>query len=196
MSILEIVRMGDPVLRHQAEPLAPERLADPVTQRFLDDMIDTMREAEGVGLAAPQVGEAVQLFVYESVPDAGDAPADEAGGELDGGIPLRVVINPMVEPEPGELVFDWEGCLSIPDLRGLVPRHPAVRVRGLDRHGQPLDYVARGFEARIVQHEFDHLNGVLFLDRMRDLKSLAFYEEWEALHLSDAAEDPRALRPE
>ena len=90
-----------------------------------------------------------------------------------------MVINPMVEPIPGELVYDWEGCLSIPDLRGLVPRHPAVRVRGLDPVGAPLDYRADGFEARIVQHEFDHLNGVVFLDRMRDLQSLSFYDEWD-----------------
>jgi len=197
MSLLPIVRMGDPVLRRQADTLPPERLSEPETQRFLDDMIETMRDADGVGLAAPQVGEAVQLFVYESVPeneegDGGDA-ADDGG--RDGSIPLRVVVNPMIEPEPGELVYDWEGCLSIPDLRGLVPRHPAVRVRGLDRHGAPLDYVARGFEARIVQHEFDHLNGVLFLDRMRDLKSLSFYDEWEE-HLRGAADDLRALRPE
>ena len=84
---------------------------------------------------------------------------------------------------PGEQVFDWEGCLSIPDLRGLVPRHSAVRLHGLDREGRPLERVVEGFEARIVQHEFDHLNGVLFLDRMRDLQSLAFLDEWhEFLH--------------
>lgn len=186
MPVLPIVRMGDPVLRTPARPLAPERLPEGEVQRFIDDMVDTMREAEGVGLAAPQVGEALQLFVYEAQ-GAEDDPAS--------GIPLRVVVNPMLEPEPGELVYDWEGCLSIPDLRGLVPRHPAVRVRGLDRHGQPLDYVARGFEARIVQHEFDHLSGVLFLDRMRDLKSLAFYDEWE-VHLRGAGDDPRSALPE
>jgi peptide deformylase len=101
----------------------------------------------------------------------------------------------MVEPLPGELVYDWEGCLSIPDLRGLVPRHPAVRVRGLDRGGGALDYVARGFEARIVQHEFDHLNGVVFLDRMRDLQSLAFYEEWERF-LAESGAGARSAPPE
>lgn len=186
MSVLPIVRMGEPVLRTPAEPVAVENLRAAEMQRIVDDMVETMRAAEGVGLAAPQVGEGIQLFVYEALSDAAEDPGD--------GIPLRVVINPMVEPESGELVYDWEGCLSIPDLRGLVPRHPAVRVRGLDRDGQPLDYVAQGYEARIVQHEFDHLNGVLFLDRMRDLKSLAFYEEWEA-HLKGAA-DARAAKPE
>jgi peptide deformylase len=196
MSVLPIVRMGDPVLRRQAEPLPPERLSEPGIQRFVDDMIETMRDADGVGLAAPQVGEAVQLFVYESLPDdEGEDGGDPDEGGRDGAIPLRVVVNPMLEPLPGEHVYDWEGCLSIPDLRGLVPRHPAVRVRGLDRQGAPLDFVAHRFEARIVQHEFDHLNGVLFLDRMRDLKSLSFYDEWEE-HLRGAADDPRALRPE
>jgi peptide deformylase len=86
----------------------------------------------------------------------------------------------MITPQARELAYDWEGCLSIPDLRGLVPRHPKVRVQGLDREGRPLDYVVTGFEARIVQHEFDHLNGIVFLDRMRDLRSLAFFDEWEA----------------
>lgn len=177
--------MGDPGLRTAAEPLSAERLRDAELQRFVDDMIDTMRDADGVGLAAPQVAEVIQLFVYEAT-DAEDPAA---------GIPLRVVVNPMVEPLPGELVYDWEGCLSIPDLRGLVPRYPAVRVRGLDRLGAPLDFVAEGYEARIVQHEFDHLNGVLFVDRMRDLKSLSFYDEWEE-HLRGAGDGERASKPE
>ncbi len=185
MALLPIVRLGHPALRRPAEPLAPGRIGERPVHRLIDDMIDTMRDAEGVGLAAPQVGMAIQLFVYEAVdPD-----------DPDGSIPLRTVINPMLEPLPGEMVWDWEGCLSIPDLRGLVPRHPAVRVRGLDRDGAPLDYVAEGFEARIVQHEYDHLNGVVFLDRMRDLRSLAFYEEWEEF-LREAASDPARSRPE
>jgi peptide deformylase len=121
-----------------------------------------MHDARGVGLAAPQVAEELQLFVYEAQD-----------------IPQRVVINPMITPQVRELVHDWEGCLSIPDLRGLVPRHPRVRVQGLDREGRPLDYLAHGFEARIVQHEFDHLNGVIFLDRMRDLKTLSYLDEWQ-----------------
>jgi peptide deformylase len=128
-------------------------------------MVETMRDAHGVGLAAPQLGEEVQIFIYRAA-----GPPE---------IPLHVVINPMIASHGRELVYDWEGCLSIPDLRGLVPRHPSVRVQGLDRQGKPLDYVVSGFEARIVQHEFDHLNGVVFLDRMRDLRSLAFFDEWE-----------------
>lgn len=173
MAILPILRMGNPVLRTPADPVSPEVLAEAATQQLIDDMIETMHGADGVGLAAPQIGVDWQLFVYQA----------EDEDDEEGGIPLCVLVNPMVEPVPGELVFDWEGCLSIPDLRGLVPRHPAVRVRGLDRDGRLQDRVVEGFEARIVQHEFDHLSGVLFLDRMRDFASLAFFDEWqEFLH--------------
>lgn len=185
MPVLPIVRLGHPALRTPAEPLPAGRLEEPATQRLIDDMIETMRAADGVGLAAPQVGTGWQLFVYEAVDAA-------RPGE---GIPLRVVVNPMLVPDGHELVYDWEGCLSIPDLRGLVPRHPAVRVRALDRAGNPLDYLAEGFEARIVQHEFDHLNGVVFLDRMRDFQSLAFYEEWER-YLVEPGAAPGGARPE
>lgn len=170
-----IVRLGHPALRTPAQPLAPGRIADPEVQSLIDDMVETMHEANGVGLAAPQVGLELQLFVYQAA-----GPPE---------IPLHVVINPMIRPQAGELVYDWEGCLSIPDLRGLVPRHPAVRVQGLDREGQPLDYLVSGFEARIVQHEFDHLNGVVFLDRMRDLHSLAFFAEWELYMVDRSRQD-------
>jgi peptide deformylase len=178
VAVLPIVRLGDPVLRTAAEPVDPERLGTRKLQKLIDDMVATMRAADGVGLAAPQVGVGLQLFVYEVV----DEEAPEAA------IPLTVVVNPMIEPEGHEVVYDWEGCLSIPDLRGLVPRQPAVRLRALDRSGQPIDRRVDGFESRVVQHEFDHLNGVVFLDRMRDLRSLAFYEEWERfLREEDAA---------
>jgi len=223
MPVRPIVRLGHPTLRSVAQALPPGRIAEPAMQELIDDMIETMRAAHGVGLAAPQLGTSLQIFVYELAPievppeapaDAPDAPAvapetrtpeareparlaAEAVRQAGAPIPLHVVINPMLTPQSGELVYDWEGCLSIPDLRGLVPRHPAVRVRGLDRLGQALDYVAQGFEARIVQHEHDHLNGVLFLDRMRDLKALAFREEWERYMAPGSAEppDPFALHP-
>lgn len=177
MPVRPIVRLGHPALRTVAGALSPESLASPETQLLIDDMIDTMHEAHGVGLAAPQVAAELQLFVYES--SAHD-------------IPLHVVVNPMITPHERELVYDWEGCLSIPDLRGMVPRHPAVRVQGLDREGKPLDYVCRGFEARIVQHEFDHLNGVVFLDRMRDFKTLGYIEEW-GRHMGGEKEDDTAV---
>jgi peptide deformylase len=161
MPVRPIVRLGHPALRTVARAVPPERIGDPEIQQLIDDLVETMHEARGVGLAAPQVAAELQIFVYES--------AD---------IPLRVVINPMIAPQEREQVHDWEGCLSIPDLRGMVPRHPAVRVQGLDREGHPLNYGVRGFEARIVQHEFDHLNGVVFLDRMRDFRTLSYIDEW------------------
>jgi peptide deformylase len=178
MPLLPIVRLGHPVLRTPASPVAPERIAGVEIQQLVDDMIETMQEARGVGLAAPQVGLPLQLFVYEAIGRA----------DRNTEVPLHVVINSMITPLSRELAYDWEGCLSIPDLRGLVPRHPAVRVQGLDRAGHPLDYVASGLEARIVQHEFDHLNGVVFLDRMRDLKTLGYNEEWERYLSGDRPE--------
>ena len=183
MPLRPIVRLGHPALRTPADPVDADRLSDPEIQTLIDDMLETMLEAGGVGLAAPQLGISLQLFVYAVVdPEAEGGPAEDGPGEDSPGLDdpeLRVLINPALEPVHGELVYDWEGCLSIPDLRGLVPRHPAVRVHGLDRDGQTLDYRAEDYEARIVQHEYDHLNGVVFLDRMRDLRSLAFGAEWE-----------------
>lgn len=181
MPLKSIVRLGHPALRTSAEPVTPEQLADPATQTLIDDMLETMHEASGVGLAAPQIGLGLQLFVYAAV----DPDADEELEEAE----LKVLVNPAVEPAPGEPVYDWEGCLSIPDLRGLVPRHPAVRVHALDRHGQSISFEASGYEARIIQHEFDHLNGIVFLDRMRDFRSLAFEAEWEEFMTSDPADD-------
>ncbi len=180
MPIRPIIRLGHPALRTPAEPLDAERIADPEIQTLIDDMFETMLEAGGVGLAAPQLGLSLQLFVYAVVdPDIDIAAVDDDGPEV------RALINPALEPAHGELVYDWEGCLSIPDHRGLVPRHPEVRIHGLDREGRALDYRAEGYEARIVQHEYDHLNGVVFLDRMRDLRSLAFGAEWEEFLTTD-----------
>ncbi|MEM7481898.1 MAG: peptide deformylase [Acidobacteriota bacterium] len=167
MALLELLRLGHPVLRSQADRIADTDIRSEELQQLIDDMVETMTQAEGVGLAAPQVGQVRQVFVFR-------APNDE----------VRVAINPLMTAEGGELVDDWEGCLSIPGLRGLVPRYPAVRLQALDRDGEAFDEVFEGFSARIVQHENDHLNGVLFLDRMRNLRSLCFTEEWEQL-LSD-----------
>ncbi len=170
MPVRPIVRLGHPALRTPAEPVAKARFSDPELQSLIDDMFETMLESGGVGLAAPQIGIELQIFVYAVIdPDAGEEQQPE----------LKALINPTIDPRPGELVYDWEGCLSIPDLRGLVPRHPAVSVHASDRDGQALGYRAEGYEARIIQHEYDHLNGVVFLDRMRDLRSLAFGAEWE-----------------
>jgi peptide deformylase len=164
-----------------------DEIAGSEFQELIDDLLETVRDAEGVGLAAPQVGVSKQLFVYESalVP----TEPEGSGSNSDASSSLEVVINPLVEPASEDLEFDWEGCLSIPELRGLVPRHPEVRLWGLDRHGNEVERVLLGFTARIVQHEFDHLHGVIYLDRMRDLRSLAFEEELDLL--MDAEEDER-----
>lgn len=175
MPVRPIVRLGHPALRTPAQPVPPTHIADPAIQALIDDMVETMHEARGVGLAAPQLGEEAQIFVYQAA-----GPPE---------IPLQVVINPLVTPHAREVVYDWEGCLSIPDLRGMVPRHPTVRVQGLDRDGKSVNYIASGFEARIVQHEYDHLNGVVFLDRMRDFKTLAYFDEWETYLVGRSEED-------
>ncbi|MEM7048458.1 MAG: peptide deformylase [Acidobacteriota bacterium] len=176
MALLELLRLGHPALRTAAEPVSQEQIDTPAVQELLDHMIETMHDADGVGLAAPQIGDLRQIFVFQ--PDQGEA---------------RAVINPLLTLEPGELVYDWEGCLSIPGLRGLVPRHPAVRLQGFDRAGEALDETFEGFEARILQHENDHLNGIVFLDRMRDLRSLCFTEEWEQLLQDMGLGEPAAV---
>lgn len=177
MTVRAILRLGHPILRSPADPVPTDRIEGPAIQDLVDDLLDTLEDSRGVGLAAPQVGEPLQVFVYR---------AEE--GEP------RVLINPMVEPHARELVYDWEGCLSIPGLRGLVPRHPEVRVEALDRHGEAVSFIADGFTARIIQHEFDHLSGVVFLDRMRDFRSLSFEEEWlQYLVPSESDPDPAAV---
>lgn len=177
MAVLEIVRLGDPVLRTPADPVEPAQITTAKFQQFCDDLVETVVDAGGLGLAAPQVGAPLQAFVYD------------ANGSTQPEPRWQIVVNPMVDPHPGELEYDWEGCLSIPDLRGLVPRHASLRLRGLDRDGRPLDLVVEDFAARIVQHEFDHLHGVVFLDRMRDLQSLAFEEEWECFVLAEDSDE-------
>ncbi|MEM7583011.1 MAG: peptide deformylase [Acidobacteriota bacterium] len=185
MPVRPIVRLGHPALRSPALPVDIERLPEDELQTLIDDMFETMLDAGGVGLAAPQLGLSLQLFVYAVVDPDREPEAEDEDPEL------VALINPALEPIAGELVYDWEGCLSIPDLRGLVPRHHGVRIHALDRDGKALDYRVEGYVARIVQHEYDHLNGVVFLDRMRDMRSLAFKDEWEQL-LTTSTEDEAA----
>jgi peptide deformylase len=171
-----IVRLGHPALRLQAEPVDPGSLDTDEMQTLIGELIETLDFESGSGLAATQVGAGHQILVL-SPTESGD---EQSGSEL-------VIINPLLELEHADLVYDWEGCLSVPGLKGLVPRCPKVRLRGLNARGEPLDLTLDGLQARLVQHAYDHLNGVVFLDRMRDLRSLAFSEEW-GLYLADSSD--------
>ncbi len=172
MSILKVARMGHPVLRTRARELDPADLRSPRLQRLIDDMIDTMREYQGVGLAATQVHESVRLFVA-AVGEGGEDP------EPDGPpVPATVLLNPEITPLDDALEEGWEGCLSVPDVRGRVPRAQEIRLTGYDRHGDRLSLRATDFAARVLQHEADHLDGILFLDRMRSFETLTFLEEF------------------
>jgi len=170
MSILRVARLGHPVLRKLTEPLSPRDLQTTATQKFVDDMIETMREYDGVGLAADQVHESKQIAVLE-VADNPRYPEKPK-------VPLTVLVNPRITPLTEETEDDWEGCLSIPDLRGKVPRYKSIRVQALDRQGKAVDFIANDFHARVIQHEWDHLNGKVYLDRMRDFSTLAFLTEY------------------
>jgi peptide deformylase len=170
MSILKVTRLGNPVLRRIAEEIPPGQIGSPELQKFIDDMIETMREYDGVGLAAVQVHEAKQIAVLEV--------ADNPRYPQKPRVPLSVLINPKMTPLSDEMEEDWEGCLSINELRGRVPRYKSIRVRALDRNGKELDFTATGFHARVIQHEWDHLNGKVFLDRMRDLSTLTHLQEF------------------
>lgn len=170
MSILKVARLGHPILRQVTVNLSKPELSSAAVQQLIDDMVETMKEYDGVGLAADQVHVSKQIAVYE-VADNPRYPGKPH-------IPLTVLINPRITPVSEEMEEDWEGCLSIPDLRGRVPRYQRIRVRAWDREGREIDFVADDFHARVIQHELDHLNGGVYLDRMRDMKSLAFLQEF------------------
>ena len=159
--------MGHPVLRARARALERGQIKSPAVQKLIDDMIETMAEYHGVGLAAPQIHESVRLFVASLDSPDGDRHA-----------PTVALINPEITPVGSDVVEDWEGCLSIPDIRGRVPRAREIRVRAFDRHGERIELHASDFPARVVQHETDHLDGVLFFDRMRTFETLAFLDEY------------------
>ena len=171
MSILKVARMGHPVLRQTARSINPSDLKDPMMQRLINDMIDTMHEYHGVGLAAPQIHEDLRLFValLDSDPDS------EA----------FVVVNPEIVALSDNKVEGWEGCLSIPDIRGMVPRYTEITLRALDRKGKVVEIPLKDFAARVAQHETDHLDGVLFFDRMTSLQSLTYMDEYSRYHARD-----------
>jgi len=167
MAVLPILRLGDPRLRQVAAPVS--ELGTPELYGLVADLLQTMHAANGAGLAAIQVGVPLRVVVFgfehsERYPDA--AP-----------VPLTVLVNPEIEPLDEEREAGWEGCLSVPGMRGLVPRYRKIRYRGTDPDGNPIDRVVEDFHARVVQHECDHLDGVLYPERIEDLRDFGFIEE-------------------
>ena len=164
MPTRQVLRMGDERLLQRAEEV--REFGTPQLQELLADMRDTMREYKGVGLAAPQIGVSLRVVIFgaQSSPRYPDAEA----------VPDTVLINPVIMPLTQDLEEGWEGCLSVPGMRGMVPRHRSVHYRGYDEHGEPVDRTVTGFHARVVQHECDHLDGILYPMRMRDLSRFGF----------------------
>jgi len=173
MSILKVAQMGHPVLRESGRPLEKADFRKPLFQKLIDDMIETMREYSGVGLAAPQVHMSLRLFVALMEDDA------------DAKTTATVLANPEIVPSADTREDGWEGCLSIPDIRGRVPRFTDVTVKALDRHGHEIVLRLTKFPARVAQHETDHLDGVLFFDRMTSMESLTYLDEYSRFHAED-----------
>ncbi len=181
MTLLDIVTLPDKILRQKARPVTQ---FDDELQRLIDDMIETMREAPGVGLAAPQVGKSLRLTVIETL-----AELDEEGNEIEDSRELYVIANPEIAWTSRQMVDGIEGCLSIPGYVGEVERHEEIRVRAQDRHGKPTRLKVNGWTARIFQHEIDHLNGVLFIDRLTSPENFWTEAEFEALQQESEEED-------
>ena len=177
MTILKIARMGHPILARRADPV-PDPTA-PEIRKLAEDMIETMIDANGAGLAAPQVHVSLRLVVFQAPGERAD-PGLAEDERFDHTAPLTIMANPVIELLSDEKESGWEGCLSVPGLRGVVTRPSHIRYTGVGLDGQTISRVARGFHARVVQHEFDHLDGMLYTQRMDDLTKLIF--ESEARH--------------
>ncbi|MCA0444987.1 MAG: peptide deformylase [Bacteroidetes bacterium] len=171
MSILKVARMGHPILKQVADVVPTDFFGTSQFQQLVEDMVETMEEYSGAGLAAPQVHESWQISVIE----VKDNPRYPKANE----IPLLVLVNPVITPLTTEKKLGWEGCLSLPGLRGAVPRFTKIHVKAQDQNGDPLDFVADGFKAIVIQHETDHLFGTVFIERMENMKLLYFEREWD-----------------
>jgi peptide deformylase len=185
MSVLDIVNIGDPFLRIPARDLREEDIPTPIIQGFIDDLIETMRHARGAGLAATQVRSPHRICAIEV--------ADNPRYPYKPPIPLTILINPTIEALTEERFDNYEGCLSVPNLRGVVPRAVGIRLRALDRAGAPIDREVWGLSAGTYQHECDHLDGTLFVDRVIDTKSLCTWSTFEQYHRSAFVDRVEAL---
>ncbi|MDH5361191.1 MAG: peptide deformylase [Gammaproteobacteria bacterium] len=167
MAVRKILKMGNPLLLKRADPVADVHATE--LQTLLADMFETMAEANGAGLAAPQIGvlQRVVIFGVQANPRYPDVET----------VPTTVLINPEIEALDEEREAGWEGCLSIPGMRGLVPRFQRIRYRGINQYGEPIERIAEGFHARVVQHECDHLDGILYPFRIEDVRMFGFEEE-------------------
>jgi len=183
MAILKIARMGHPVLRMRAQEVADPTVPD--IKYLVRDMIETMDDAPGTGLAAPQVHIPLRVVVFRvGGHRTTGAPDDQAE-------PLTVLINPILEPQGEEMALDWEGCLSVPGMMGAVPRFTRLRYRGFTPDGEVIDRTVSGFHARVVQHECDHLDGILYPQRIKDMRLFGFVEE-----MKKGMERPHERKPE
>ena len=181
MTILDIETLNNPVLRQKARPVT---VFDDDLQQLIEDMIETMREANGVGLAGPQVNQRLRLTVIETLPEK-----DDEGNAIEGSRELMVVINPEIAWKSRSMEDGIEGCLSIPGWLGEVPRHSSIRVRALDRHGKKIRLRLKDWTARIFQHEIDHLDGILFIDRLTDPEQIWTEEEFFQDHEDEETDE-------
>jgi peptide deformylase len=185
MTLLKIAQIGEPVLRQVAEEISAEELASAEIQRFIDDLVETMRDANGAGLAANQVFRPIRICAIE----VNENPRYPYKPQ----VPLTILVNPRIEPLGEESFDNYEGCLSVPNLRGVVRRQAEIRVEALDRHGKPYRREIRGLTAGTFQHEVDHLDGKVFLDRVRDTTTLATWDGFQRHHAAAFAERARAI---
>jgi peptide deformylase len=185
MALRKIATIGHPVLRERAHELTRDELASPVMQHLVDDMIDTMRDASGAGIAANQVYEPVRICVVE----VDKNPRYPYKPDW----PLTVLVNPRIEARTDETFANYEGCLSVPNLRGQVPRFTVVRVRAWDRRGNDLDFEVKGLTAGTFQHELDHLDGKLFVDRVVDTRTLCTWAEYDRFYRDEFVTRAKAL---
>ena len=174
MTLLKIAHIGHPVLRQRAREVTRDELRSDAMQRFVDDLVETMRDASGAGLAAIQVHQPVRIFAVE-VKDNPRYPYKP-------NVPLTILVNPVITPLGEERFENFEGCLSVPNLRGIVERFAEVRVTGWDRAGEPYERIARGLTAGTFQHENDHLDGTIFVDRVKDPRTLCTWAEFDRYH--------------